>query len=385
MPFVWSIGTIIGPAIGGTLAEPALTFPSIFSDSGIFAVFPYLLPNLICALMLLVSILAGYFFLAETHPNMQPWRAPAELGNPTAQTPLIMTSGAIANDGVDLRADSYGTFNHVDITTDEKWETYAQQSPQQISSQVTGKLFTRRIMMLVVALGIFTYHSMTYDHLLPIFLQDDKINGFATLNSGALKIPGGLGLTIQEVGVIMSINGLIALLVQAIVFPLVAAWLGVWKTFLVVTILHPIAYFIVPLLALLPESFIYPGIYTCLTVRNVFAILAYPVILIILKEACPKSAFLGTINGLAASVAAASRTVAPPLAGFLYSIGAGEGFTGLAWWASGIVAIFGAIQLFWVEREKHQTAVVTSVAPLIIPKDEGTEEVDNLNTVVVEV
>ena len=387
MPFVWSIGTIIGPAIGGTLAKPALNFPSFFSDSGLFATFPYLLPNLICALMLLISILAGYFCLVETHPDMQSWSTSAELENTTAQTPLIVTSGAMANDGVDLRADSYGTFNQVDIVTDEKCAFFSEEPAQlaSASSVTTDKLFTKRIVMLVVALGVFAYHSMTYDHLLPIFLQDDKMNDSTTLRSGALNVPGGLGLTTQQVGVIMSVNGLIALFVQAVVFPLVAAWLGVWKTFLVVTILHPIAYFIVPFLALLPESLLYPGIYTCLTVRNSLSILAYPVILILLKEACLKPAFLGTINGFAASAAAASRTVAPPTAGFLYGIGADQGFTGLAWWISGVVAIFGAVQLFWVERDKHHTAVVTSVAPLLMPPDEGLDQVVAVATVIAEV
>lgn len=53
MPFVWSIGTIIGPAIGGTFANPSVAFPWLFSPSGIFSMFPYLLPNLICAALLL--------------------------------------------------------------------------------------------------------------------------------------------------------------------------------------------------------------------------------------------------------------------------------------------------------------------------------------------
>ncbi|MCJ1233110.1 hypothetical protein MMC14_001065 [Varicellaria rhodocarpa] len=369
MPFVWSIGTIIGPAVGGTLAQPAINYPSIFSDT-IFAKFPYLLPNLVCSIMLLISILAGYLFLTETHPDMQPWSTPAELDNSAAETPLMATAGAMDNSGVDLRADSYGTFNEVTVQKEERWNVNADGSSRPISivSVEKQKIFTKRVVMLVVALGIFTYHNMTYDHLLPIFLQDDR-NGTEVLRSGMLSIPGGLGLRTQDVGVIMSFNGLIALLVQGVIFPIFAEWLGVWKLFLMVTILHPIAYFIVPFLAFLPQNLLYPGIYGCLTIRNFFAILGYPVILILLKEACPKASVLGTINGLAASAGAACRTVAPPVAGLLYSLGATQGFTGIAWWGSCLVAVIGTIQLYWVRRAKNGASVVRPVRTCMIPTE----------------
>ncbi|KAJ0021587.1 hypothetical protein Pint_31614 [Pistacia integerrima] len=40
------IGLIIGPAIGGFLAQPAQLYPSVFSESSIFGRFPYFLPCL---------------------------------------------------------------------------------------------------------------------------------------------------------------------------------------------------------------------------------------------------------------------------------------------------------------------------------------------------
>lgn len=365
MPFVWSIGTIIGPAIGGTLANPAETFPSLFSEFGLFARFPYLLPNLICAGLLLMSIIAGYLFLEETHPDLQPWSIKAEPDNTAAETPLMAVAGAMTNPAVDLRAESYGTFNEVEMVKEEYWqinEDGASRTPS-VVSVTKERIFTKRVAVLVIALGIFTYHSMTYDHLLPIFLQDDNQS---TSASGIFDVPGGLGMTTQQVGVIMSVNGVIALFIQGIVFPLFAEWLGVWKLFLMVTILHPIAYFIVPLVAFLPTNLLLPGIYGCLTIRNFFSILGYPVILILIKEACPRPSVLGTINGLAASAAAACRTIAPPIAGLLYSVGADHDFTGLAWWGSGAVAILGAIQLLWVKRQKN-IATVTSAASCQVP------------------
>ena len=293
---------------------------------------------------------------------MQPWSTQEELDHTTAETPL-MTAGATADYGVDLRADTYGTFNTVNIHESKEWMVNADGScrPASIASKDGPKVFTRKVAMIVIALGIFTYHSMTYDHLLPIFLQDERIS-INNVSQSPFHIPGGLGLSTQSVGIIMSINGIIALFIQAILFPLFASWLGVWKTFVMVTVLHPIAYFIVPYLAFLPESSLYPGIYVCLAIRNFFSILAYPVLLILLKEAAPSPSVLGKVNGLAASAGAACRTISPPIAGYLYGIGTQIGFTGLAWWGSGIVAIAGAFQILSIQRTKNKTATIKPMA-----------------------
>ncbi|KAE9978816.1 hypothetical protein BLS_000283 [Venturia inaequalis] len=351
MPFVWSVGTIVGPAIGGYFAEPVDNFPSMFSRNGLFASFPYLLPNLLCASLLLASIVAAYFFLLETHQDMQPWSTQEDLDHTTAATPLIPASGAMNNAPADLTTESYGTFDAVTITESSKDQ---KKSLSRASSPSREKVFTKNVIMLTVALGVFTYHSMTYDHLMPIFFQDKRTNVDHQLS-------GGLGLKTQAVGVIMSINGLIALFVQGVIFPLMAEWLGVWRLFVLVTIGHPIAYFIVPYLIVLPHSWLYTGIYASLFVRNCLSILAYPLILILIKEAAPSASCLGKINGLAASTGGACRTMASPIAGILYGVGSQMRFTPLAWWVSALVAVIGALQIPWIDRQKNKTAHVRTV------------------------
>ncbi|KAE8334852.1 hypothetical protein BDV24DRAFT_18122 [Aspergillus arachidicola] len=362
MPFVWSIGTIIGPAIGGLLAKPAEGFPSLFYREGLFGRFPYLLPNLVCSVLLLLSIIFSWLFLQETHPDMQPCNATENLDSRSAERPLLATAGATANAGADLRAESYGTFNQVHLYDDEDWLVRADGSrPEKIPQRQT--IFTKRVMMLIVALAIFTYHSMTYDHLLPIFLQDKTLRNAPTVGNSILKFPGGVGLSTRTVGLIMSTDGIIALFIQSVIFPALAHYLGVWRLFMIVTILHPVAYFIVPFLIFLPRSLLFLGIYGCLVVRNILAIIDYPVLLILIKQASPSDSVLGKINGLAASAGAASRTIAPPIAGYLYSTGAELDCTALAWWGSTLVAIVGAVQLRFMERKKHSSATIQPAAP----------------------
>lgn len=390
MPFVWSIGTIIGPgkslslplpdlllrcivdtvlscilisAIGGLLARPSEGYPSLFPSEGLFGRFPYLLPNLVCSVLLLLSIIGGWLFLQETHPEMQYANDSFHLffEHTSAEQPLLATSGATANAGVDLRAESYGTFNQISIHEDENWAVLPDGTSPMWKKSQKPNAFTWRVTMLVIALAIFTYHSMTYDHLLPIFLQDE--NTRSPDHHSLLDIPGGVGLSTQTVGMIMSTDGIIALIIQSLIFPALASWLGVWRLFVIVTILHPIAYFMVPFVALLPQNLVFIGIYACLIVRNILSIIDYPVLLILIKQASPSDSVLGKINGLAASAGAASRTIAPPIAGFLYSTGAEVGCTALAWWGSSFVALLGAAQLWFIQRKRNSSVVVASAVP----------------------
>jgi hypothetical protein len=290
MPFVWSIGTVIGPAIGGTFSNPAINFPNAFSPDGV--------------------------------------------------------ADAIKTPAVDLRAETYGTFEGSD---DSQWRNTH-------TKFGTPKIFTKRVISLIIAMGLFTYHSMTYDHLLPIFLEDKRGETFSAFfqSINPFSASGGLGLTVQNVGIIMAIDGVIALFIQAIIFPFAAEKVGIYRLFILVSLCHPVSYIIMPYLVYLPPSLLYPGIYFCLTIRNLLSILAYPVLLIMIKEASPSPSVLGKINGLAASAGAACRTVAPPIAGYLYGIGSKMDFTALAWYGSAFVAVIGAIQCFSIKREKRR-------------------------------
>jgi MFS family permease len=160
MPFVWSIGTIIGPSIGGYFAEPAQNFPSVFNPTGLFAKFPYLLPNLICSSLLVVSIVMAYFLLEETHPDKQPRGLFEQYDTAVAETPLLPAQGATADAAANLTSESYGTFNAVEVQRDELWRVKS--NGEWVETPDNKKVFTWTVVQFVIALGIFTYHSVSY-------------------------------------------------------------------------------------------------------------------------------------------------------------------------------------------------------------------------------
>ncbi|KAJ0711623.1 putative major facilitator superfamily, MFS transporter superfamily [Helianthus annuus] len=61
----WGIGLVIGPALGGFLAQPAEKFPSLVSSDSLFGRFPYLLPCLCISIFALV-VTIGAIWLPET-------------------------------------------------------------------------------------------------------------------------------------------------------------------------------------------------------------------------------------------------------------------------------------------------------------------------------
>jgi len=71
MPFVWCLGSIIGPALGGALAMPCDAYPALFARGGWFDTYPFLLPNLVCVIILFFGIANGILFLEETHAELK--------------------------------------------------------------------------------------------------------------------------------------------------------------------------------------------------------------------------------------------------------------------------------------------------------------------------
>eukprot|EP00904_Undaria_pinnatifida_P003321 jgi/Undpi1/12990/HiC_scaffold_7.g02654.m1 len=62
----WSVGAVLGPGVGGILAQPATHFPGTFSEDGVFGKNPYLLSNLVGAGLSLVAIPLALLYLKDS-------------------------------------------------------------------------------------------------------------------------------------------------------------------------------------------------------------------------------------------------------------------------------------------------------------------------------
>lgn len=398
-PFVWFLGSIIGSAMGGYLAQPAKFYPGVFSEDGLFGQYPYLLPNLVAVAVVVIAVVQGIIFLDETNPACLEERSDKnkkthhhhqqeEEQDDTETSPLLQTvshTKSVAeslresvpffgDEGLptatdprfDLRHNSFGTMHSISVRPDiydlqqQQQQQQEQQRPEQ-QQQQQPKSFNFAVVMLIISLVVAASHQMAFGAIFPIYLLDPPSSSSSnvTISTPRLDLTGGMGFSLHDVGGYLAASGFIALFSQGVLFPLIVEKTGVWLSFLVPVIVYPLCYIIIPFLSLLRpdegegEGWALPlGIYASLFLQNLLGILMYPCALILLKNACPSPLVLGKVNGLAMSAVCAARTVASPLVGVVYDFGGSSA----AWGSCALVAIIGAVQLWWVPRDATETS-----------------------------
>ncbi|KAH1321074.1 hypothetical protein KXX47_001485 [Aspergillus fumigatus] len=369
MPFVWCLGSIIGPAMGGALAQPCQNYPGLFQRHTIFDSFPFLLPNLVCVVVLVFGVIVGFLFLEETHPEKRYRRDPGlELGNWL----IARCSGSrvqLTEDDTDIKVDANEAdyFNYGDVPPPEyrSTETSPQLAPiknvgalsgdDDIEGQVKGeqcgtpKAFTKQVIFNIVAYGILAYHSVSFDQLIPVFLSTPKSDDNFVL---PFKFTGGLGLPTKTIGFMLAVQGVYSMIAQLWLFPFVVRHFGTLRTFRLVLLVWPPLYMLVPYLVLLPSILQTAAVYLALISKITLHVIAFPSTAILLANAAPSCKVLGSINGAAASTASLSRALGPTITGLLHSKGLESGYSIIAWWACGLVCVTGTIQSFWMEESE---------------------------------
>ncbi|KAI7915727.1 hypothetical protein M0657_008908 [Pyricularia oryzae] len=382
-PFVWTLGSIIGTAMGGFLAKPAHFYPSIFPEDGLFGRYPYLLPNLVSVAVVAVAVIQGIFFLEETHhpgaydkvPESSdeavddedevvnentPLRAAERTRKPRASfsdNPYLVESSLplpVDERIVDLRRSSFGTVHSIRPVVAP---TEATTTPASVSSDPgeKEKTFNPTVIMLVILVTIFSYHQMAAGSLFPTYLLD-----LPKQPRGTLDLMGGLGYDVHDVGTFLSINGIVALFVQAVIFPIYVESAGIWFSLVSVVLLYPFSYVFIPFLSMLSTPAADAGIYACLFLQAFCGIVIFPTALILLKDATPSPSGLGKVNGLAMSGACLARTVSSPIAGIIYSASG----SGAAWFSCVAVALVGIVQLAWLRGGKFKVNKVVVDNPI---------------------
>ncbi|KAJ1331772.1 MFS transporter DHA1 family multidrug resistance protein [Microdochium nivale] len=213
-----------------------------------------------------------------------------------------------------------------------------------------GQVWSPKILMLILAMVLVSYHQMAFSALFPIHLLDEPASDLPASHPGQVDFRGGLGYTVHDVGSYLASNGVIGLFIQAVIFPFFVTRVGVWRSFLINVVLYPTAYLVMPFVSAMPTPELTSlGLTLSLMMQSFYGIIAMPCALILLKDATPHATVLGRVNGLAMSGCCLARTIGPPLAGFIFSAGG----SAAAWFSCGGVAVVGVLQLLSIpHREK---------------------------------
>ena len=188
---------------------------------------------------------------------------------------------------------------------------------------------------------------MSFEQLFPVFLSQPLSDEPPHL---PFKFTGGFALPTKTIGFILSLQGIYSMIAQIFLFPFVVRKFGSLKTFRFVVMTWPLLYFLVPYLVLLPDRLQMAGVYACLLWKITSQVLAYPSNAILLTNSAPSMLVLGAINGVAASTASLCRAFGPTISGIIHAWGLKIGYTGLAWWAGGLVCVLGAIESLWMRE-----------------------------------
>ncbi|KIX03126.1 uncharacterized protein Z518_06676 [Rhinocladiella mackenziei CBS 650.93] len=352
MPFVWSVGSIIGPAMGGALAMPCDSYPSLFPRGGLFDTYPFLLPNLVCVVILCLGIANGVLFLEETHEAKKGRRdRGVELGR------LLLK---IFKTPKQPQTDKFGWREGDSLAEDDPPPGYRSTDGSPVlrstfdvdilqEKQPCGKVkaLNKQVILVIVAYAILAFHSVSFDSLMPTFLSEERMQTESVL---PFKFSGGFGMSTKAIGFMMAVQGLYATFAQVWLFPFVLRRVGTLRAFRLVITVWPFLYFAVPYLVFVPEHWQKAGIYFSLITKITFQVISFPSQNILLANAARSHSVLGTVNGFAASAACGARALGPVVTGSLNSAGLKLGYSGLAWWTSGLVCAIGALESCWMEE-----------------------------------
>ncbi|CAN1804373.1 Protein ZINC INDUCED FACILITATOR-LIKE 1 [Linum perenne] len=182
----WGIGLIIGPALGGFLAQPAEKYPNLFSKDSLFGRFPYLLPSLAISLITLGVTIASLWLPETLHVHRD------------ERISTIDSYDALekASDGDESKGDVNGTVTEAEKPAAER-----------------SLLRNWPLMSSIIVYCVFSLHDMAYSEIFSLWAESPR------------KL-GGLEYSTSDVGEVLSVSGLGLLLVQLFMYPYMERLLG---------------------------------------------------------------------------------------------------------------------------------------------------------------
>ncbi|KAJ7760704.1 member of major facilitator superfamily multidrug-resistance, DHA1 sub-family [Mycena maculata] len=309
MPIAWSTGGVLGPIIGGSLARPAERFPSIFGKSIFLRAYPYFLPCAVPATYSIVAWIVTLLFLKET-----------------AVGPSVLTIPRIfRRDDADI------------VKREVLLETGPPKTGVLGTAQTEGEqavplrgLMTRRVIVAASSYAFLSLVDIALRAIHPVFLSTpipwapfQFLALFGTNLSLCCSL-GGLGLSTDRIGNLLSIFGVLNGIFQVFFFARVHDYLGSKATFIVgiASALPTFATF--PLLSYLARA---QGLSTLVWAVALLQIalsvglsLSYGAVFIYISAAAPNRASLGATNGLCQLSVSLMRAIGPAVANSLFSL-----------------------------------------------------------------
>lgn len=358
MPLVWNVGSILGPSIGGALANPFDVKPGEQRpNASLLEMFPYALPNIVGAVFFAVGITTGLLFLEETLEGARP--------DQRKDYGLVVGKKLVGGFHYILsKTKSLRGIQHINpdeppetepllkrrASSDEEDSLAFEMKPIKLPAPHWREVLNRQAFINLLVYALLAMHAMAFDQLIPVYVQHDPIGTpDSTPYSPPLKFAGGFGLNHYQIGLMSTCYGVAGIFVQFFVFPPLCRKLGVLYLLKLAACIFPILYILTPFTALLPDTRAQVVcMFTIMALKCLAGIFAFPCSTILLTNSASSTRTLGTLNGMATSVSAVGRAAGPALAGLIYSAGVKKGYVIAPWWFLAGIAIIAAIPIWWL-------------------------------------
>ncbi|KAJ5681887.1 uncharacterized protein N7477_001827 [Penicillium maclennaniae] len=360
LPMCFNIGVIIGPVLGGSLADPVNSFPQIFGPGSIIGGkdgvwwmehWPYALPNVLSAIFIFISLLAVFLGLEETHET---GRYRVDWGRRLGKKIARLCSGrprhyrrlnTDAEDESLYMEGSVGTWSAPSSPTRSRMPV-----PRPHKRPSFRQIWTKNVLLTLLAHFLLAIHTSAFNAMTFVFLPTPR----APENSrdGFLHFGGGLGLPSARVGLATAIIGFIGLPLQILLYPRIQGRLGTLTSFRTFLPFSPISYLLMPFLVVLPRVpwIVWPSFTVVVLLQVISRTFALPAAIILVNNCVTDPSILGTVHGVAQSIASAARTLGPFLGGWGLGLGLANNMVGAIWWALAVEATIGWFVLWTIHE-----------------------------------
>ncbi|KAL1188940.1 Protein ZINC INDUCED FACILITATOR-LIKE 1 [Cardamine amara subsp. amara] len=263
----WGIGLIIGPAMGGFLAQPAKQYPNLFSEDSIFGKFPFFLPCFaISVFAFLVTIIS--LWIPETLHNHK-------FDDDESFDALKVSSNDPESDQVAERHEKSSLLNN--------WPL--------ISS--------------IIVYCIFSLHDMAYTEIFSLWANSPRKYG-------------GLEYTTADVGSILAFSGFGLLIFQLSLYSYAERFLGPIMVTRISGSLAVVVLSCYPLIAKLSGFALSLAVNSASVAKNVLSISAITGLFILQNKAVRQDQ-RGAANGIAMTAMSLFKAIGPAAAGIIFS------------------------------------------------------------------
>ncbi|ABN66193.2 major facilitator superfamily [Scheffersomyces stipitis CBS 6054] len=380
LSLLWSFGKCIGGWLGGVLTSTKVSKSSTTklsrADEGLFSRYPFLLSNVVVAVLILIFIVIGWLFLEETHEEKKysrdiglevgdalrrslgfqvperPWKSRGqyfEVGQPLLDEEM--------EDNSVIEMHNYphkGKSSRVDIS-----DADASQSETDTEAEHES-IIPLAVRKCIISNFMCSFQNLIYVEFYPVLLAK-------ALRVEDLKFPfhikGGYGFSAAEIGKLLSITGLIGVVLVSLLFPVITKYCRTDLGFRIGLSINPIIYFFLPLYVFtshkyneaMPKYVTGLLLYLNSSVVSFANGITFAQNLILIHRASPKKQ-RALINSYAMTVTALARCAAPIIWGWIISKFDAQGYGGMSWWVLSVWSIMTfSHSLFIHETDAEET------------------------------